>query len=123
VFALFALVSLGTPRTGVLVALDRAGVPLDVPLLLGSVGVASAVAFVLVLVVGDRYLAAVGTLDNTKLSLSVLGLLCVLVVALTGPVGLGVFAASAVVGLIPARFGARRATLMGVLLVPLALGG
>jgi putative membrane protein len=123
VFALFALVSLGTPRTGVLVALDSAGVPLDVPLLLGSVGVASAVAFVLVLVVGDRYLAAVGALDNTKLSLSVLGLLCVLVVALTGPVGLGVFAASAVVGLIPARFGARRATLMGVLLVPLALGG
>jgi putative membrane protein len=122
VFALFALVALGDPRTGVLVALDRTGVPLDLPLLLASVGLAAAVAFVLVLVVGDRYLAAVGTVDNTKLSLSVLAFLCVLVVVLTGPVGLAVFGASSVVGLIPARFGTRRATLMGVLLVPLALG-
>ncbi|MFB6233399.1 MAG: tripartite tricarboxylate transporter permease [Haloarculaceae archaeon] len=122
IFALFALVALGTPRTGVLVALEDAGVPLDLPLLLASIGLAAATAFLLVLVVGDRYLAAVGAVDNTRLSLSVLGLLCLLVFALTGLRGVGVFAASAVVGLVPARFGARRATCMGVLLVPLALG-
>jgi len=122
VFALFALVALGTPRTGVLVALDDAGVPLDLPVLLASVALAAGVAFVLVPVVGDRYLAVVGALDNTRLSLSVLAVLCVLVFALTGPLGVGVFAASGVVGLIPARFGARRANCMGVLLVPLALG-
>jgi putative membrane protein len=119
IFALFALIALGTPRTGVLVALDDAGVPLDLPVLLASVAIAAAVAFVLVLVVGDRYLAAVGAVDNTRLSLSVLAFLCVLVVALAGLLGLGVFAVSAVVGLIPARFGARRATCMGVLLIPL----
>jgi putative membrane protein len=123
VFALFALIVLGTPRTGVLVALDDAGVPLDVPLFLGSIAIAAAVAFLLVLVLGDRYLATVGALDNTRLSLGVLGVLCLLVVGLTGLVGLAVFAASSVVGLVPGRFGARRATLMGVLLVPLALGG
>ncbi|PSQ60085.1 MAG: hypothetical protein BRD23_02980 [Halobacteriales archaeon SW_9_67_25] len=122
IFALFALVALGTPRTGVLVALDDAGVPLDLPVLLASVALAAGVAFVLVVVVGDRYLAAVGALDNTLLSLSVLALLALLVLALTGLLGVGVFAASAVVGLIPARFGARRANCMGVLLVPLALG-
>jgi putative membrane protein len=122
VFALFALVALGTPRTGVLVALDRTGVPLDLPVLLASVGLAAGVAFVLVLAVGDRYLAAVGAVDTTRLSLSVLAFLCVLVTVLTGLVGLAVFVASAVVGLLPARFGARRATLMGVLLVPLMLG-
>jgi len=121
VFALFALLALGTPRTGVLVALDDAGVPVELPLLLASVGMAAGVAFVLVLVVGDRYLTAVGALDNTRLSLSVLVVLCVLVVALTGPRGLVVFGASTVVGLLPARFGARRATCMGVLLVPLCL--
>jgi putative membrane protein len=97
-------------------------VPLDLPVLLASVGLAAGVAFVLVPVVGDRYLSAVGALDNTRLSLSVLVALCVLVFALTGPLGVGVFAASGVVGLIPARFGARRANCMGVLLVPLALG-
>jgi putative membrane protein len=122
VFALFALVALGTPRTGVLVALDGAGVPLVLPLLLASVVVAAATAFVLVLVVGDWYLAAAGAVDNTKLSLSVLALLCLLVFALTGLVGIGVFAASTAVGLLPAHFGTRRATCMGVLLVPLAVG-
>ncbi len=122
IFALFALVALGTPRTGVLVALDETGVPIELPLLLASIGIAASTAFFLVLVVGDRYLAAVGAVDNTRLSLSVLALLCLLVFLLTGLRGVGVFVASALVGLIPARFGARRATCMGVLLVPLALG-
>jgi len=123
VFALVALVVFGTPRTGVLVALDGAGVPLDLPLLLAAVALAAAVAFLFVLAVGDWYLAAVGTVDNTRLSLAVLSVLCLLVAALTGLPGLVVFAASATIGLVPARFGTRRATLMGVLLVPLALGG
>lgn len=123
VFALFALVALGNPRTGVLVALDNTGAPLTLGLYLCAVAIAAAIGFVLVLALGDRYLAVVGDADNTHLSVGVLGLLCLLVVALTGTVGLGVFAVSAVVGLVPARFGARRANLMGVLLVPLAVGG
>jgi Predicted membrane protein len=121
VFALFALVALGSPRTGVLVAVDRVGVPLNLPVLLASVGIAAAAGFLLVLVVGDRYLAVVGAVDNVVVSLGVLAFLCVLVVALTGPVGLAVFGVSTVVGLVPAQFGARRMTCMGVLLVPLAL--
>ena len=121
VFALFALVALGNPRTGVLVALESAGVPHNLPLLLGTVGIAAAAGFVLVVAVGDAYLDVVGSLDNAVLSVGVLLFLCVLVVAFTGPVGLGVFGVSTLVGLIPARFGARRMTLMGVLLVPLAL--
>jgi putative membrane protein len=122
IFALFALVALGTPRTGVLVAFDDTGAPLVLPLLLCSVAIAAAVGFVLVVTVGDRYLAAVGQVDNTRLCVGVLCLLCVLVFALAGWVGLAVFAGSSLVGLVPARFGARRATLMGVLLVPLAVG-
>jgi putative membrane protein len=122
IFALFALVALGSPRTGVLVALDDAGVPVDLPLLLASVAIAAGVGFVLVVLLGDRYLAAVGNADNTRLSVGVLGLLSVLVVAIAGPLGLLVFAVSALVGLIPGQFGAKRANLMGVLLVPLILG-
>jgi putative membrane protein len=121
VFALFALVALGNPRTGVLVAVENAGVPHDLPILLGSVAIAAPVAFVLVLLVGDWYLDLVGSVDNARLSVGVLLFLCVLVGAFTGVVGLLVFAVATVVGLIPSRFGSRRMTLMGVLLVPLAL--
>jgi len=121
VFALFALVALGNPRTGVLVALENAGVPHDLPLLLGTVGIAAAVGFALVVLIGDAYLDAVGSLDNRVLCVGVLLFLCLLVVAFAGPVGLGVFAASTLVGLVPPRFGARRMTCMGVLLVPIAL--
>jgi len=121
VFALFALVALGSPRTGVLVALDRTGVPLDLPVLLASVVIAAAAGFLLVLGLGDPYLGAVGRTDNVRLSLAVLGFLAVLVAAFTGLVGLGVCVVATLVGLIPARFGARRMNCMGVLLVPLIL--
>jgi len=123
IFALLALVALGTPRTGVMVAVQDAGVPLDLPVLLGSVLAAAAAGFVLVVSVGDGYLKWVGRADYTKLSVGVLCLVVVVIAVLTGPLGVGVFAVSTVVGLIPVRFQARRAALMGVLLVPLILGG
>ena len=119
VFALFALVALGSPRTGVLVAVEEAGVPHNLPILLSSVAIAAAVGFLLVLVLGDRYLDIVGNLDNRRLSLFVLGFLCLLVAGFAGLVGLAVFAVATAVGLVPARFGARRMTCMGVLMVPL----
>jgi len=122
IFALAALVALGDPRTGVLVALDGAGVPLNLPVLVASIGVAAAAGFGLVTYAGDRYLVAAGAVDQTSLSLGVLGLLCVVVALLAGLAGLGIFAASTAVGLVPARLGARRANLMGVLMVPLVLG-
>jgi len=89
--------------------------------LLASVAIAAAAGFVLVVVLGDRYLAVVGRVDTTVLCLVVLCFLGVLVAAFTGTVGLVVFVASTVVGLVPGRFGARRMSCMGVLLVPLAL--
>jgi putative membrane protein len=119
VFALFALIALGSPRTGVLVALENAGVPHDLPILLVSVTVAAACGFLLVVLLGDWYLLTVGDIDNTALSLGVLGFLCLLIVGFAGPVGLLVFGVSTLVGLVPAQFGARRMTCMGVLLVPL----
>jgi putative membrane protein len=122
IFALFALIALGMPRSGVLVALDETGVPLDLPLLLSAVAIAAAVAFVLVMVLGDRYLRTVGRVDYTVLSISVLTMLVGLAYLFTGFLGVGVFCASALVGLVPQTFGARRVHLMGVLLGPLILG-
>ncbi|PSQ19282.1 hypothetical protein BRD00_03355 [Halobacteriales archaeon QS_8_69_26] len=122
VFALFALVALGTPRTGVLVAVERARAPLYLPLLLAAAGVAACVGFCLVLLAGDRYLLAVGTADYTRLSVVVLGLLVVLSGLFAGVPGIAIFAVATLLGLVPVRVGCRRVHLMGVLLVPLALG-
>ncbi|WP_226023391.1 tripartite tricarboxylate transporter permease [Halomicrobium salinisoli] len=121
VFALFALVSLGTPRTGVLVALESSKAPLNLPVLLASVSLAASASFALVPVVGDRYLERIRRFDPTRLAVAVLCLLVVLSGLFAGGIGVGTFAAATAVGLVPARFGAKRANLMGVLVVPLAL--
>lgn len=121
VFALFALIALGTPRTGVLVALERASVPLHLPVLLCSVAVAAAIGFVLVLVVGDRYLRAIGRVDYARLCLVVLGALVVLSYVFAGAMGVAVFLVSTLVGFVPVRLGAARVHLMGVLIGPIAL--
>ena len=122
VFALFALVALGSPRTGVLVAFERSGAPTDLVLLLPAVGLAAVAGFCLVLLVGDRYLDFVGALDNTRLAAGVLCLLGVVSLLFAGFVGVLVFVVASLVGLVPARFGSRRVHLMGVLIGPLALG-
>jgi putative membrane protein len=119
VFALFALVALGAPRTGVLVAVDRLGAPLLLAHLIVAMVVAAAAGFVLVLVIGDRYLAVVGRLDTRRLSVAILAGLAALSFLFAGPVGTVTYLAAGIVGLVPARFRARRASLMGVLIVPL----
>ena len=121
VFALFALVALGTPRTGVMVAIETTGVPLVVPVLLAAVVVGAACGTLLVIGVGDWYLQTIGQLNYTRVSLVVLAFLCLLAFGLTGLFGVGVFLVSTVVGLVPTRFGARRVHLMGVLIGPLMM--
>jgi putative membrane protein len=122
VFALFALVALGAPRTGVLVAVEAASVPLSVPHLLVGVAFGAIAGAVGVLVIGDRYLAVVGRLDPTRLSVSLLCTLAVLSYLFAGWIGVCAYLGATVVGLVPARFGARRATLMGVLIGPIVVG-
>ncbi|MDG5776255.1 tripartite tricarboxylate transporter permease [Haloarculaceae archaeon H-GB2-1] len=121
VFALFSLVSLGAPHTGVTVALDSLSGRPPLAWLLVSVLGAGTVGAVLVPTVGDRYLRVVGRADNDRLSIAVLAGLIALSWVVAGPTGVGIFAAATLVGHVPQRFGARRSSLMGVLLVPLAL--
>ncbi len=121
VFALFALVALGAPRTGVLVAFERAKLPPNLPLLLVTILLSAAVAMILVPTLGDRYMRTVGTIDNTVLSLGVASLLVVLAGAFTGFQGVLVLGLAALVGGIPVIADARRVHLMGVLFVPIAI--
>ena len=122
IFALFALVALGSPRTGVLVAVEAASVPLSIPHLLVGIASGAIAGAVGVLLIGDQYFAAVGSLDPTRLSVGLLCVLAGLSYLFAGPVGVAAYLAATVVGLVPARFGARRATLMGVLIGPIVVG-
>jgi putative membrane protein len=121
VFALFSLVVLQAPRTGVTVALREVGHPPLVPLLATAV-IAGVVAGVLVPTLGDRYLRLVGRVDPRTTSFVACGLLCLLSVLFAGPAGVVVLGVAGLVGLLPVRLGVRRVHLMGVLAVPLVVG-
>ncbi|WP_265111522.1 tripartite tricarboxylate transporter permease [Halosolutus halophilus] len=122
IFALFALVAIGQPRTGVMVAFETVNAPLDVPILLGAVVVAGAIGFALVCIVGDAYLDVVGRIPYWKISIAVLGLLLALSTLFTGILGIVVFVVATAIGMVPIRLRARRVHLMGVLIGPLLLG-
>lgn len=122
IFALFALVAIGQPRTGVLVAFEETAAPLELPILLAGVVLAGLLGFALVIVVGDAYLELVGRLTYWKISVAVLALLLGLSYLFTGPLGIVIFAAATAIGLVPVRLRCRRVHLMGVLIGPLMLG-
>jgi len=92
------------------------------PHLLSAVAIGASAGVLGVLVIGDRYLAVVGGLDPTLLSLGLLAALGLLSFLFAGLTGIGAYLAATVVGLVPARFHARRANLMGVLIGPIVLG-
>lgn len=122
VFAVFAFAALGTPRSGVLVAMDRAGVPGRLWTLLAVSVVAGAVGCVAVLAVGDAALRVVARVDHRRLVVGVFLGLVGLSWLFAGWAGVLLFAAATAVGLVPPRLGCRRVHLMGVLLGPIVLG-
>jgi len=122
IFALFALTTIGQPRSGVMVAFEEIAPPLVLPVLVGAVVLAGAVATGLTIWLGDRYLAVVGRLDPMVLSLIAGTMLVILSGLFAGLTGVGVFVLATLVGLVPVRLGAYRVHLMGVLIGPIILG-
>ena len=82
---------------------------------------AGVVAFLLSLRLARVMMALVSHVAYWVISWATLALLLLVVVGVTGPVGLGICAVATGIGLIPALWGARRMNAMGVLLLPLAL--
>ncbi|GAA0302227.1 tripartite tricarboxylate transporter permease [Halarchaeum salinum] len=121
IFALFAFVALGEAHTGVVVALDRSAAPLDLPLYVACLLLAAAIGVVLVVAVGERYLATVTALPTAWVCAGACALVAILSVVLAGPIGLAVLAGATLLGFVPPHFGARRVHLMGVLVVPVCL--
>ncbi len=79
------------------------------------------IAFLLSLSLARAVMALVSHVAYRVISWATLALLLLVVVGVTGPVGLGICAVATGIGLIPALWGARRMNAMGVLLLPLAL--
>lgn len=102
-----------------LVAIEQADVPINLPVMLLAVATAAAVGFTLVLLVGDWYLVTVGSLDYTILCGTILGFLTLLSFLFAGIIGVLIFIASSVIGFIPVRLDAKRVHLMGVLMGPI----
>ncbi len=82
---------------------------------------AGVVAFLLSLRLARVVMALVSRVSYRVISWATLAVLLLVVVGVTGPVGLGICAVATGIGLIPALWGARRMNAMGVLLLPLAL--
>ncbi len=92
------------------------------PHLLGAVVIGASAGVLGVLAIGGRYLSVVGRTDPTRLSVGLLCALGALSFLFAGPIGVGAYLAATAVGLVPARFHARRANLMGVLIGPIIVG-
>ena len=125
VFAVASLAVLGSPRSGVTVALSELGggsLPTGLVSMLIITVVAAALGIAILVTIGDLYLDIVRRLPRRPLVLLVLGLLIILSVGFAGLLGGGVFLFSTVIGLVPPRVRARRVHLMAVLLGPVALG-
>ncbi|NHN40826.1 hypothetical protein G9C85_04155 [Halorubellus sp. JP-L1] len=122
IFAVFALLAFDTPRTGVLVAYETIDAPLVLPVLLGAVLVAGVTGAVVVVTVGDRYLAVVGDADPTRVVALALVALVLAAYTFAGVVGLCLFATATALGLLPTRLGVKRVHLMAVLTLPIAFG-
>lgn len=124
VFSLAALYALDKARNGAIVAVMQivGGISfLDLLILLFSSLLAGSVAVMLTLWFAKRGAALLGKLDYKKFSWSVLIFLSLLVLLLTGWLGMLVFVVSTCVGLLAPQLEVKRSYSMGCLLVPVML--
>lgn len=122
IFALFALYAIGQPRSGIVVAYEEVGAPIELGVLVLSTLVAGVIGYLSVVTIGDRYLSIIGSMDYARLSIALLLALAGLSFLFAGVLGVLVYIISAAIGLVPVRIGGRRVHLMGVLIGPILLG-
>ncbi len=122
IFALFALAAFGAPRSGIIVAYEELGAPVELGILVLATVVAGCIGYLVVVSIGDRYLDIIGALDYTRLSIVLLAGLAILSFLFAGIAGIAVYLISTMIGLVPLRIGGRRVHLMGVLIGPILLG-
>lgn len=121
IYALFALVAIGQPRSGIVVAYQELGVSADLGILVPATLLAGGIGYFAVVGLGDRFLQAIDTVDYGRVCLALLVGLAGLSFLFAGAVGVIVYGLATAVGLVPLRADCRRVHLMGVLMGPMLL--
>jgi putative membrane protein len=125
IFSLVALYVIMHPRSGAVAAARTVlGGTIDLStfmLFLVAICAAGALSYALTLAIGGSATSIFSKVNYQLLNRSVLVFLAVMCLALTGILGLVVFAVSAMIGMAPHVLGIRKTCLMGVLLVPCIL--
>jgi len=120
-FAITALYTIGRPRSGAAVAIEK---------ILGNFGfndfimliavslIAVGIAAIATLFLSRKFLILVEKIPYNKISISILSLLLVLTIIFTGPMGLLVLVVSTAIGLVAPLTGVKRSLGMAVIILP-----
>ncbi len=90
-------------------------------LLLFAVVLSAAVAYLLTLSLGKSFAGVHQKVEYGKLSKGIIVFLIILILALSGPMGLVIAVISTAIGVIPPLYGVRRVHLMGCIILPVIL--
>jgi len=124
IFSILSLYTIGKARSGAAVVISKIleNFGLNELILLISVALITiGISPILAMSVGKKFLHLLARIPYHKLSLSIIFLLVLLVITLTGPLGLLVLFTSTSLGLVAPTTGVKRSHAMGVLLLPLIL--
>jgi len=120
-FAIAALYTISKARSGAAVAIERIlgsfsfnDLLLLIAVSLFTVGIAAVVTLFL----SKKFSTLVEKVSYNRISLSILGMLLLLTIVFTGPLGLLVLLVSTAVGLIAPLSGVKRSLCMGVIILP-----
>jgi len=123
-FAITALYTISKPRSGAAVAIEKilenfgfSDFLMVIAVSLVTIGIGAIVTLFL----SKKFLRLVEKVPYNKISLSILGLLFILTIIFTGPIGLLVLFVSTAVGLIPPLVGVKRSLGMAVIILPVIL--
>jgi putative membrane protein len=123
-FAIAALYTIGRPRSGAAVAIEKIIGNFGLShflMLIGVTLITIGISAVVTLFLSKKFLLLVEKVPYNKISISILGMLFLLTIIFTGPIGLLVLAVSTAIGLIAPLAGVKRSLCMGVIILPVIL--
>jgi len=124
IFSLVALYTIGKPRSGAAVAIEKLvenfGIN-ELMLVVAAGLIATGIASLLALFLSRRFLNAMEKISYKKLSLSIIVILIGLTIFLTGWVGILILFVSTMIGLLAPLLNVKRSFAMGVLMIPVIL--
>jgi len=123
-FSFISLYAISKTRTGATAAIQQIIGSLSLEtfvLILFVIGVSGIISYYLTIFLARFFMYRLNKINYTKLSAITLGLLCILVLLISGPIGFLVLIASTLTGIFSISLNVRRTNMMGCLLIPTIL--